>query len=254
MILIPAGKFILGSNSGEKDEAPEQIIKLDDFYIDKYEVTNSDYYLYIIKSNSKPPISWVKGTFNDGEDNFPVIVSYNEAVKYAEWASKRLPTEEEWEKAARGTGLEIIKDSDGVYYVNEKPIIYPWGNKFDPSKTNSVEFWETKNIGEEIKKKYNKGLLPVHMFQDEGNSVYGVVNMCGNASEWTSSWYSAYKGSKYIDKMFGKQVKVIRGGSWFSLKDKLRVSNREYGGIPNLYEDNIAGFRCVKDPTIIDRK
>jgi formylglycine-generating enzyme required for sulfatase activity len=254
MILIPAGKFIFGSNTGEKDESPEQIVKLDDYYIDKYEVSNSDYYIFVTKSNSKPPISWIKGKFDEGEENFPVMVSYYEAVKYTDWALKRLPTEEEWEKAARGTGLEIVKDTDGIYYINEKPIIYPWGNKFDASKTNSIEFWEIKNIGEEIKKRFNKGLLPVYTFQDPANSFYGSANMCGNASEWTSSWYNAYKGSKYSDKMFGKQVKVIRGGSWYNSKDKVRATNREYGGIPNLYEDNIAGFRCVKDPTIIDRK
>jgi formylglycine-generating enzyme required for sulfatase activity len=254
MILIPAGKFIFGSNTGEKDEAPEQIIKSDDFYIDKYEVSNSDYYIFVTKSNSKPPISWIKGKFNEGDENFPVLVSYYEAVKYADWALKRLPTEEEWEKAARGTGLEILKDPDGIYYLVEKPIIYPWGNKFEPSKTNSIEFWETKNIGEDIKKRYNRGLLPVYTFQDIGTSAYSLVNMCGNASEWTSSWYNAYKGSKYTDKMFGKQVKVIRGGSWYNSKDKMRATNREFGGIPNLYEDNISGFRCVKDPTIIDKK
>ncbi len=254
MILIPSGKFVFGFNSGEKDEAPEQIIKLDDFYVDKYEVSNSDYYVFVNKTNSKPPISWIDGKFKEGEDNFPVMVSYYEAVKYADWTLKRLPTEEEWEKAARGTGLDIVKDSDGIFYVNEKPIIYPWGNKFDPSKINSLEFWESKNIGTEIKKRYSKGLLPVHTFQDVSVSPYGLVNICGNASEWTSSWYNAYKGSKYSSKMFGRQVKVIRGGSWYCSREKVRATSREYGGIPNLYEDNIAGFRCVKDPTVIDRK
>jgi formylglycine-generating enzyme required for sulfatase activity len=254
MILIPEGKFIFGSNTGEKDETPEQIIKLDDFYIDKYEVSNSDYYIFVNRSNSKPPISWINGKYKKGEDNFPVMVSYYEAVKYADWAGKRLPTEEEWEKAARGTGMEIFKNPEGYYYIIEKPIIYPWGNKFDPLKTNSLEFWESKNIGEEVKNKYTKGLLPVYNFNDIGNSSYGAVNMSGNASEWTSSWYNAYKNSKHSSKMYGKQVKVIRGGSWFNSKFKVRATNREIGGIPNLYNDNIAGFRCVKDPTIIDRK
>jgi formylglycine-generating enzyme required for sulfatase activity len=254
MILIPGGKFIFGSNTGEKDEAPEQIIKIDDFYIDKYEVSNSDYKIFVTKSNTTPPISWTNDKFKEGEDDFPVMVSYYEAVKYAEWAQKRLPTEEEWEKAARGTGLEIVKTAEGIYYFVEKPIVYPWGNKFEPSKTNSLEFWDAKNTGEEIKNKYNKGLLPVYTFKDTGNSVFGVVNISGNASEWTSSWYNAYKGSKYSNKMFGKQVKVIRGGAWYDSKNKLRTTDREFGGIPNLYIDNIAGFRCAKDPTVIDRK
>lgn len=254
MVLIPGGKFIFGSNSGEEDEAPEQTLKLDDFYIDKYEVSNSDYSIFVKRTNSKSPKSWISGKFNTGEDNFPVMVTYYEAVKYADWTQKRLPTEEEWEKAARGTGMQLLKDAGGYYLIIDKPIMYPWGNKFDALKTNSIEFWDSKNIAKEIKNKYKKGLLPVYMFNDIGKSPYGAVNMAGNASEWTSSWYNAYNGSRYSDKMYGTQVKVIRGGSWFGSKHKIRSTNREFGGIPNLYEDNIAGFRCVKDPTIIDKK
>jgi formylglycine-generating enzyme required for sulfatase activity len=252
MILIPSGKFIFGSDNGDRDEKPQQIILMDDYYIDKYEVSNSDYDIFIKKTNSKPPISWTSGTYNKGEEDFPVIVSYYEAVKYAEWAGKNLPTEEEWEKAARGTGIEYIKDPDGHYVTIIKPVIYPWGNQFDSLKTNSIEFWDDINITNDFKKKYNKGLLPVYFSKGAGDSIYGIVNLSGNAAEWTSSWYNAYKGSRYSDKMFGRQVKVIRGGAWFYTRDKVRTTNREIGGLPNLYEDNIAGFRCVKEPTIVD--
>ena len=251
MVIIPAGKFLFGSDKGEKNEQPEQIIFLEDFYIDKYEVSNSDYLLFVKKTNAKPPVSWVNGKYNDGEDDFPVLVSYYEAVKYAEWAGKRLPSEEEWEKAARGFGIEqITQDKRIAAPVNT--AIFPWGDKFDPIKANSLEFWEAKNIGDEIRKKYKKGLLPVYLFKGAGDSIFGVINMAGNAAEWTSSWYNAYKGSKHSDKLFGKQVKVIRGGAWYNQNKKLRTTNRDIGGLPNLYIDNIAGFRCVKEPTIID--
>jgi formylglycine-generating enzyme required for sulfatase activity len=252
MILIPSGKFIFGSDSGEKDEKPQQTILLDDYYIDKYEVSNSDYALFIKKTNSKPPISWTTGNYRNGEDDFPVTISYYEAVRYAEWAGKSLPTEEEWEKAARGTGIEYVKDQDGHYVTITKPVVYPWGNQFDALKTNSIEFWDDNNITNDIKKKYPRGLLPVYFSRGTGDSVYGIVNMSGNAAEWTSSWYNAYKGSRLSDKMFGRQVKVIRGGTWFQSRDKLRTTNREIGGLPNLYDDNIAGFRCVKEPSIVD--
>ncbi|MFH0976763.1 MAG: formylglycine-generating enzyme family protein [Spirochaetota bacterium] len=254
MILIPGGEFLFGSDTGDKDEKPQQIINIDDFYIDKYEVSNSDYYIFISKTNSKPPASWQKGKYNEGSNDNPVLVSYHEALKYAEWAHKRLPTEEEWEKAARGKGLELIKNQDESFSYIEKPLFYPWGNAFDPSKANSLEFWVTGKIGEDTKKKFGKGLLPVYMFRRFGDSVYGIVNMSGNAAEWTSSWYNAYAGNSYSNKMFGKQVKVIRGGSWFNSKEEVRTTDRRVGGLPNLYTDNIAGFRCAKDPTIIDRK
>ncbi len=260
MILIPSGKFVFGSDNGDKDEKPQQIIQLDDFYMDKYEVSNSDYNTFIKKTNSKPPISWSAGTYNEGEDDFPVIVSYYEAVKYAEWAGKRLPAEEEWEKAARGSGIDYEKDQEGHYVIIVKPVIYPWGNKLDPLKANCQEFWESAqgaNIARDINitgdiKKYKRGLLPVFSFKETGDSIYGIVNMSGNATEWTSSWYNAYKGSRHSDKMFGRQVKVIRGGAWFNSMNKLRSTNREIGGLPNLYDDTIAGFRCVKEPTIVD--
>ncbi len=253
MIIIPEGKFIFGSNLGDKDEQPQSIVYLDNYYIDKYEVSNSDYFNYVNETNVPAPASWINGKYNEGEEDFPVLVSYYEAMAYAKWAEKRLPTEEEWEKAARGPGLELIKRQDETYITIEKPVLYPWGNQFEASKANSLEFWESADAGREIKKKFKKGLLPVNYFNNTGASVYGVVNMAGNAAEWTSSWYNAYKGSKHSDSKYGTQLKVIRGGAWFNRKYNLRTCDREIGGLPNLYEDNIAGFRCVMEPRIINK-
>lgn len=252
MKLIPDGKFVFGFDHGDKDEAPEILVDLDAFYIDKYEVTNRNYYDFAERTGSNYPLSWNKKMYNMEEAEMPVLVSYEEALAYCRWAGKRLPTEEEWEKASRGTGIDSVKKQDETYIIIRKPVTYPWGDKFDAERSNSLEFWENSNIGKEIKNKYNKGLLPVTFFEGAGDSVFGIVNMAGNASEWTSSWYGAYPGSRYKDKKFGNQVKVIRGGSWYSPKYKVRCSNREIGGLPNLYSDNIAGFRCVKNTALTD--
>ncbi len=254
MVLVPGGKFVFGSDSGDRDESPERVIILDDFYIDKYEVSNFDYLTFMNDANSKAPGSWECGKYNDNEEDFPVLVSYYEALAYVKWAGKRLPTEEEWEKAARGYGIKIVKKEDESFFPKRKPIIYPWGNVFNPEYVNSKIFWGSEKIGKNIKKKYKKGLLPITFSEGLGDSPYGAVNMCGNASEWTTSWYQAYPGNIYSNDRYGKQVKVIRGGAWFSDKYRIRASNREIGGVPNLYNDNIIGFRCVKSTTILERK
>lgn len=253
MVLIKGGKFIFGSNSGERDEYPEQIIYLNDFYIDKYEVSNGDYLKFVEETNHRVPLSWDKGSYKKGEGDLPVLVTFYEALAYARWAGKRLPTEEEWEKAARGAGMEMVKEND-KQLLSKKPLLYPWGNRFEPERANCMAFWDDSKVGEAIKKTYRKGLVPVYLFKEVGDSPYGVVNMCGNAKEWTSSWYKPYRGNSHINKRYGEQVKVVRGGSWYNSIYRMRASSREYGGIPNLYSDNIAGFRCVKDPTILDRE
>jgi formylglycine-generating enzyme required for sulfatase activity len=252
MVLVKGGKFIFGTNSGERDEYPEQIINLNNFYIDKYEVSNGDYLKFVEETNHSVPLSWEKNSYKKGEGDLPVLVTYYEALAYARWAGKRLPAEEEWEKAARGAGMEIIKESD-KFLLSKKPLLYPWGNKFEPERANCITFWDDSKLGEAIKKTYKKGLLPVYLFKGVGDSPYGVVNMCGNAKEWTSTWYKPYRGNSHFNKRYGKQVKVVRGGSWYNSFYRIRTTSREYGGIPNLYSDNIAGFRCVKDPTILDR-
>ncbi len=246
MVLIEKGKFVLGSNRGDKDEYPEQIIFLKDFYIDKYEVSNKDYKKFIDAANSKPPASWVDEKYDEKYAQYPVLVTFYEAQSYAKWCRKRLPTEAEWEKAARGP-----------YKAGRRANIYPWGNKFKPDLVNSIEFWseDNKSINSDIKKLYgivNPGLLPVYTFK-KGASPFGVINISGNAIEWTSSWYMPYKKNSFKDPRFGQQYKVLRGGAWFSNKYKVRVANREIGGIPNLYRDNVAGFRCVRDVKYLDR-
>ena len=253
MILVQEGKFIFGANGGQKDEAPEQMIDLPSFYIDRYEVSNAEYARFLRETNSKPPRTWTEGKYRTGEDDLPVIVSYYEAEAYARWAHKRLPTEQEWEKAARGPGFEYVKEERETRMVR-KPLQYPWGSSFDPARANCLEFWSRKGMESDLPASSEKGLLPVQSFRGTGDSPYGAVNMAGNAPEWTSSWYRAYPGSRHRDGRYGTQLKVLRGGAWYQGGDQLRVSARGIGGIPNLYVDAVGGIRCVKSPLIVDRE
>ncbi len=247
-VLVPEGKFVFGSNSGDRDEYPEQVVDLPAYYIDKYEVSNRDFYVYVKDAGVKLPLSW-NGTVRD--DDLPALVTYYEADAYAKWAGKRLPTEEEWEKAARGEGLTAERRADESIRIIRHPIIYPWGNTFDPSKLNSVDFWQDSGIVSDYRKSHPRGPLPVNAFEGIGDSPYGVVNMAGNAREWTSSWYGPYKGNTYRNRKYGTQVKVVRGGYWYSSSYQVRTTSRDLGGLPNLYRD-VAGFRCVRAPGVAD--
>ncbi len=251
MVLAPEGKFVFGSNSGDRDESPEQVLYLDNYYIDMHEVSNDDFLKYVVARNVRPPLSWEGGTYREGEGNLPVMVTYYEAEAYARWAGKRLPTEGEWEKAARGTGRAGGSDS--------KNNIYPWGRDFGPEKANCAEFWADDKTGAHLKIRHgiaSRGLMPVAAFEPDGASPYGALNMAGNAREWTSSWYMQYKGNSSMKgkeyRRYGKQYKVVRGGSWYSPRYRVRTTSREVGGLPNLHADNLAGFRCVKNVDVND--
>lgn len=247
MVLVPAGKFILGSSSFLQDEGPEQEVYLDDYYIDRFEVSNGDYRKFSETENGLVPVSWINGKMPEGQENLPVMVTYYEAEAYAAWAGKRLPTEQEWEKAAKGSGSRK---------KGSVPLNYSWPGGFNPGNANCLPFWKEEKLRKDIKSKISgKGpaLLPVDVFVKEGSSPYGAVNMCGNAQEWTSSWFNAYPGNTDEDGRFGTQYKVVRGGAWFSTAEGIRVTRRETGGIPSLEKDCLSGFRCVKDPSAFDR-
>jgi len=215
MVYIAGGEFIMGSDDGNEDEKPQRAVNLDGFNIDIYPVTNADYKAFVDATGQPPPHHWEGSTYPEGKGDHPVVwVSWHDAQAYCQWAGKRLPTEAEWEKAARGT--------DGRKW--------PWGDTFDPAKCNAKE----SGIGE---------TAPVGKYP-EGASPYGVMDMAGNVWEWTADWYEAYPGSSYQSTRFGQKNKVMRGGSWFDAGAFVRCSVRN-NAAPKFSFSTI-GFRCAE--------
>lgn len=182
MVLVPAGEFAYG---------PEQrTVNSPAFYIDRYPVTNGDYQVFLSATQRPMPAQWPDGVLPQGKARHPVVnLTYSEALSYAEWAGKRLPTEDEWEKAARGT--------DGR--------LWPWGHHFDPSLCNQM--WRLSLA--------QRDTTVVGSFSPGGDSVFGVSDV-GHLWEWTSSWYEL------------GFCKVVRGGPWRDVQDPPLVVNRSY--------------------------
>jgi formylglycine-generating enzyme required for sulfatase activity len=219
MLTIPAGEFVMGSGQG--DEEPAHAVFVDAFEIDVFEVTNAEFAGFVENTGcqtdaekSNDPSPW-RAYFTDGKERHPVVkVSWNDAQTYCEWAGKRLPTEAEWEKAARGTDQ----------------LIYPWGNEWDVARVNSKESGF-------------RGPVTVGTFP-EGASPYGAMDMAGNIWEWTDSWYQGYPQTTFNSNYFGETYKVLRGGGWFSKQEQVRTTQRNANS-PGAANDDI-GFRCVR--------
>lgn len=226
MVQIPGGKFTRGSNHRLPDEGPEHIADVKPFQIDKYEVTNLQYKQFIDAMKRKSPTHFRNRTYPDGKADHPVVfVSWDDAKAYCEWAGKRLPTDVEWEKAARGT--------DGRDY--------PWGDEFDVNRVNSPVRWKSLNMEGDT--------LPVGAFEG-GKSPYGLYDMSGNVWEWTDSWYSQYPGNTWPSENYGELYKTLKGGSWWDCSYyqcgvSAPVFNRSYFK-PNVKNSSF-GFRCAKD-------
>lgn len=209
IVLVPEGNFTMGSNAGDSDEQPVHMVYLDAFYIDKYEVTNAQWYVYARATGKSR-----KSAPNDD----PVgDVAWVDARDYCQWAGQRLPTEAEWEKAARGT--------DGR--------TYPWGEGIDTSKASYA----------------SGGIKPVGSYP-AGVSPYGAYDMAGSMWEWVADSYdeSYYSRSPSRNPQGPESsiFKVLRGGSWHKDPYNLRVSYREQMFWELTYDDT--GFRCAQDP------
>lgn len=237
MILIPAGWFLMGTSEADiadmalkygwkpqwfADETPQHRVYLDAFYMDEAAVTNAEYKRFLdAHPHHAVPADWAPSerTFPVGREEYPVvIVSWDDANDYARWAGKRLPTEAEWEKAARGT--------DGGRF--------PWGNEFDQGRYNTSESKSRK-------------ITPVRKYARMGDSPYGLKDMADNVWEWCADWYDAvyYQNSPSHNPRGpdSGDWRVLRGGAWDLPPDYARCASRDYIVPDNGYVT--VGFRCV---------
>lgn len=238
MVLIPAGEFIMGNDAGDDDEKPEHTVYLDEFCIDKYEVTNAQYKECVDAGVCNPPArpsspSRFSYYGNPEFDNYPVIwITWNDAQTYCKWRGKRLPTEAEWEKAARGT--------DGR--------LWPWGNSDpDGSKANLCDVNCTHDWKESHLDDGYTDTAPVGSFE-AGKSPYGVYDMVGNVREWVADWYAPdyYRNGPDRNPPGPSSGigKALRGGSWRSNLPVARITYRLWYS-PDV-KDEYIGFRCAK--------
>lgn len=240
MITIPAGTFAMGTNLAQADaqDHPQHQVNLPEYRIDKYLVTNAQYARFLADTGHRPPSTWKDGRIPPGKELHPVtMVSWYDARAYATWAGKRLPSEAEWEKAARGT--------DGRRW--------PWGNTMEANRLNTY---------------YNVGTTTVVNAYKTGVSPYGVFDMAGNVTEWIDDDFLPYEGTDAPSDVFQGKInksvsaedralnlsekipvkqnyKVLRGGSWKSDPFSTATYHRSYNW-PN-YASDFFGFRCVTD-------
>lgn len=214
MALVPAGEFVMGADDREENERPAHRVTLPDFYVDKYEVTNAQYKKFCEQTGRTLPLNpwWTQRSL--GTDDYlnafpdsPVIgISWDDAAAYARWAGKRLPTEEEWEKAASWGRDARAKRQ------------WPWGESFDQARAN---------VG-------TAKPVPVTQFA-AGASAYGILNMSGNVSEWVDSYYLPYEGNRgsgaigdeNYSASYGTNHRVTRGGTFTGTGETVRTSRRD---------------------------
>ncbi len=223
MVVVPAGVFILGSDRGCDNERPASPVFIDAFYIDEHEVTNDAYREFCVRTKRQPPPN-PKGdpAYFSSKPSHPVVnVTWFDAAEFAKWAGKRLPTEAEWEKAARGG----VDGRD-----------YPWGDTIEPSQANYS----------------TAGTCPVRSFPPNG---YGLFEIVGNVWEWCADWYAPdiYRAgvTRNPKGPVSGADKVLRGGSIDGTSQTLRISYRHWFNPGHRSSD--IGFRCVRDVSVPDR-
>jgi formylglycine-generating enzyme required for sulfatase activity len=256
-ILIPEGEFRMGSDldrdhHASSDEQPQHTLSVSDFYIMRHPITNAQYRPFVEATGHRPPLFWEDGEFPADKADHPVVgVNYRDAIAFCKWAAEetdlplRLPTEAEWEKAARG--------SDGR--------TYPWGDEWEDGICNTRE---TKS----------KGTTPVGHNSPQSDSPYGLTDLAGNVQEWLSNLFGDYPydpedgrellvnnldhdqllprlwdtGCTSVPRSLeaGKDKSVIRGGSWRETKHQSRCAYRSWAA--PLHRSDDTGFRCCYEP------
>jgi len=235
MLPVPPGPFLMGSNDGLPNERPEHTVTVKAFYIDQYEVTAGRYQKFLELGKREIPSPVDDDAGRSLEDRPAVGVTWTEAAAYCSWAGKRLPTEAEWEKAARGT--------DGRRY--------PWGamQPFVDIANYNRGLWVSETITLVPVGSGLEGMSVRHGLKEGGKSPYGLAHMAGNAAEWVNDWYDReyYQKSPDTDPPGPKsgEKRVLRGGSWADLPTALRVTAR-FSAEPE-FEDRTVGFRCAMD-------
>jgi formylglycine-generating enzyme required for sulfatase activity len=245
MVFVPAGLFEMGSDALGDDERPVHQVFLDDFWLDRFEVTNERFARFVAESGyltdaERAGWGWVRvdaeweevrsadwrhprglnSNIGDKLDHPVVLVSWNDADAYCRWAGKQLPTEAQWEKAVRGPILGAGRN-------------YAWGDTFDPARAN------TKEAG-------LNDTTPVGRFSPQGDSPYGAADMTGNVWEWVADWYS----SNYYSQSPPRNppgpatgtFRVLRGGSW--LFDEVYARTAFRHNVKPDYTYDFTGFRC----------
>ena len=226
MVYVPGGEFSMGDDLGEAKERPGHVVFLDGFWIDKGEVTNGMYELCVTAEVCEPPASISSATRpsyygNSSFSQYPVIwVTWSQAEAYCGWVAGRLPTEAEWEKAARGTDNRI----------------YPWGNEYPTA--------DLLNFG------WNMGDTTAEGSYPDGASPYGALDMSGNVWEWAADWFGeTYYAISPASNPPGPEsgtTRVVRGGAWGAIPRDVRTAYRI--GLSPADSFDIVGFRCVVTP------
>ena len=209
-VLIPAGFFWMGSPlddpAARENEKPRHELYLNDYLIGRYSVTNAQYACFVLDTGHAHPEHWEAGRIPEGLEDHPVVnVTFTDAETYCGWLTRvteqpyRLPTEMEWEKAARGNLPQTRR--------------YPWGAEWQPDTCNTYELGRNRSTS-------------VHEVEDTNCSPLGAVDMAGNVWEWTTSWYKPYPDSTHDSTKHGEIYRVVRGGSWRSHRKNVRISCR----------------------------
>lgn len=256
-VRIPASDFTMGSGRthdrhAHDDEMPAQVLHVTDYMLMRYPVTNAQYARFVQATGHRGPLFWTDGSFPSGQEDHPVVgVSYYDALAFCDWAAQqtglpiRLPTEPEWEKAARGSNGRL----------------YAWGDEWKKGLCNTSE----ENLN---------GTSPVKKYSPQGDSPYGVADMGGNVQEWCSSLFGPYPydpadgREAHVYDLHNRDLlpklietgctsmpesdeasagkSVIRGGSWRETKFQARCTYRSWAAPMHRSDDT--GFRCCYEP------